>query len=83
MVTYATNDGTQVYVTKSYDATSHFESTCHDVLDIFKSSTGQEFDFSKVGGRRRGGGGGRRNGGGGKKGWGGYRGGEVVLKGGR
>lgn len=38
----------QIYVTKSYDATSHFESTCHDVLNIFKQSTGQEFDFTKV-----------------------------------
>ncbi|CAG0881141.1 unnamed protein product [Darwinula stevensoni] len=38
----------QVFVSKSYDATSHFETTCLDVLDIFKRGTGQEFDFSKV-----------------------------------
>ncbi|QQP56338.1 Rab GDP dissociation inhibitor [Caligus rogercresseyi] len=32
----------------TYDATSHFETTCTDVLDIFKRGTGEEFDFSKV-----------------------------------
>jgi Rab GDP dissociation inhibitor len=38
----------QVFVSKTYDATSHFETTCKDVLDIFKRGTGEEFDFSKV-----------------------------------
>ena len=38
----------QVFISKSYDATSHFETTCKDVLDIFKRGTGEEFDFSKV-----------------------------------
>ena len=44
------DDGTanQLLVSKSYDATSHFETTCKDVLDIFKQGTGEEFDFSKV-----------------------------------
>ena len=37
-----------LFISKSYDATSHFESTCQDVLDIFKRGTGEEFDFSKV-----------------------------------
>jgi Rab GDP dissociation inhibitor len=43
-------DGTsnQLFVSKSYDATSHFETTCLDVLDIFKRGTGDDFDFSKV-----------------------------------
>jgi len=43
-------DGTtsQVFISKSYDATSHFETTCLDVLSIFKRGTGEEFDFSKV-----------------------------------
>ncbi|KAI8616651.1 GDP dissociation inhibitor [Chytriomyces sp. MP71] len=38
------NDGTQdqVFVTKSYDATSHFESVCEDVKDVYKRITGQE-----------------------------------------
>jgi len=38
----------QLFISKSYDATSHFETTCLDVLDIFKRGTGDEFDFSKV-----------------------------------
>lgn len=44
------NDGTdsQLFISKSYDATSHFETTCLDVLDIFKRGTGEDFDFSKV-----------------------------------
>lgn len=43
-------DGTnnQVFISKSYDATSHFETTCLDVLDIFRRGTGEDFDFSKV-----------------------------------
>ncbi|XP_055838346.1 rab GDP dissociation inhibitor beta [Episyrphus balteatus] len=44
------NDGTdsQVFISTSYDATTHFETTCLDVLDIFKRGTGEEFDFSKI-----------------------------------
>jgi len=44
------DDGTanQLFISKSYDATSHFETTCQDVLDIFKRGTGEDFDFSKV-----------------------------------
>jgi len=38
----------QIYISSSYDATSHFETTCLDVLDIFKRGTGEDFDFSKV-----------------------------------
>jgi len=38
----------QVFISKSYDATSHFETTCLDVLNIFKRGTGEEFDFSNV-----------------------------------
>jgi len=45
-----TDDGSesQIFISKSYDATTHFETTCVDVLDIFKRATGEEFDFSKV-----------------------------------
>ncbi|KAJ3416157.1 Rab GDP dissociation inhibitor alpha [Chytridiales sp. JEL 0842] len=32
----------QVFVSKSYDATSHFETVCWDVKDIYKRVTGQE-----------------------------------------
>jgi len=40
--------GSQLFISKTYDATSHFETTCVDVLDIFKRGTGEEFDFDKV-----------------------------------
>lgn len=45
-----TDDGkeSQIFISKSYDATTHFETTCLDVLDIFRRGTGEEFDFSKV-----------------------------------
>ncbi|XP_015433974.1 PREDICTED: LOW QUALITY PROTEIN: rab GDP dissociation inhibitor beta [Dufourea novaeangliae] len=45
-----TDDGlnSQVFISTSYDATTHFETTCLDVLDIFKRATGEEFDFQKV-----------------------------------
>lgn len=45
-----TDDGTesQIFISQNYDATSHFETTCMDVLDIFKRGTGEEFDFSKI-----------------------------------
>merc|ERR1712168_1129907 len=38
----------QLFISKSYDATSHFETTCKDVLDIFERGTGSQFDFSQV-----------------------------------
>ena len=45
-----TDDGShsQVFISESFDATSHFETTCTDVLNIFKRGTGEDFDFSKV-----------------------------------
>lgn len=45
-----TEDGreSQIFISKTYDATSHFESTSLDVLDIYKRGTGEEFDFSKI-----------------------------------
>ena len=38
----------QVFISESFDATSHFETTCTDVLNIFRRGTGEDFDFSKV-----------------------------------
>ncbi|XP_063980311.1 rab GDP dissociation inhibitor alpha [Diachasmimorpha longicaudata] len=38
----------QLFISTSYDATTHFETTCLDVLDIFKRATGEDFDFNKV-----------------------------------
>ncbi|KAK7066914.1 Rab GDP dissociation inhibitor alpha [Halocaridina rubra] len=38
----------QIFISESYDATSHFETTCLDVLSIYRRGTGEDFDFSKV-----------------------------------
>ncbi|VDM42525.1 unnamed protein product [Toxocara canis] len=38
----------QVFISRSYDPTTHFETTCKDVLDIFQRGTTTEFDFSKI-----------------------------------
>jgi Rab GDP dissociation inhibitor len=35
----------KIFVSESYDATSHFESTCVDVLNIYKRITGQDLDL--------------------------------------
>jgi len=45
-----TDDGTasKVFISKSYDASTHFESTCKDVLDIYQRIMGAPFDFSAV-----------------------------------
>ena len=45
-----TDDGclSQIFISTSYDATTHFETTCLDVLNIFKRATGEDFDFAKV-----------------------------------
>ena len=44
------DDGSQsqVFISESFDATSHFETTCDDVLHLFRRGTGEDFDFSKV-----------------------------------
>ncbi|CAF2157362.1 unnamed protein product [Rotaria magnacalcarata] len=43
-------DGTasKLFISSSYDATSHFETTCLDILDVFRRYTGQPFDFSNI-----------------------------------
>lgn len=38
----------QIFISQSFDPTSHFEETCNDVLAIYKRGTGQDFDFSKI-----------------------------------
>lgn len=38
----------QVFISQSFDPTSHFEETCIDVLEIYKRGTGEDFDFSKI-----------------------------------
>ncbi|CAF4944190.1 unnamed protein product, partial [Rotaria sp. Silwood1] len=44
------DDGTtsKLFITSSYDATTHFESTCLDILDVYRRYMGEPFDFSKV-----------------------------------
>lgn len=37
-----------MFVTKSYDATSHFQSTCDDVMDVYERVTGEKLDLTKV-----------------------------------
>jgi len=43
-----TSDGTQdkIFISKSFDQTSHFETTCDDILDMYKRITGKELDLN-------------------------------------
>lgn len=36
-----------VYVTRSYDATSHFETVCDDVKDVWRRAVGGELELKK------------------------------------
>ncbi|XP_074609182.1 rab GDP dissociation inhibitor beta-like [Acropora palmata] len=38
----------KVFITKSYDATTHFQTTCADIVDVYRRCTGEDFDFSKI-----------------------------------
>ena len=38
----------KVFISKSYDATSHFETTCEDIKDIYKRIHDEDFDFETV-----------------------------------
>jgi len=42
------DDGTEskIFISKSYDATSHFETTVDDVIDMYRRITGKELDLS-------------------------------------
>jgi Rab GDP dissociation inhibitor len=37
-----------IHVTPGYDATSHFETTCLDVLEVYKSVMGEELDLTTL-----------------------------------
>ena len=37
-----------VFISKSYDASTHFESTSNDILDLFERVTGKKFDLSSA-----------------------------------
>lgn len=34
------------FITRSYDATSHFETSTHDILDVYRRITGEELDLT-------------------------------------
>jgi Rab GDP dissociation inhibitor len=36
-----------VYISKSYDSATHFETCADDILDIYKRITGEDFDLDK------------------------------------
>ncbi|XP_053200121.1 rab GDP dissociation inhibitor beta [Scomber japonicus] len=38
----------QIFISRTYDATTHFETTCDDIKDIFLRMTGSEFDFAEM-----------------------------------
>lgn len=38
----------QIFISRSYDATTHFETTCDDIKDIYRRMTGAEFDFAEM-----------------------------------
>ncbi|KAG7268245.1 hypothetical protein CRUP_036458 [Coryphaenoides rupestris] len=38
----------QVFASRSYDATTHFETTCNDIKEIYKRMTGSDFDFENM-----------------------------------
>ncbi|XP_033756785.1 rab GDP dissociation inhibitor alpha-like [Pecten maximus] len=37
-----------IYVSTSYDSTSHFQTTCEDVINIYRRATGNEMDLTKM-----------------------------------
>eukprot|EP00128_Syssomonas_multiformis_P018289 Colp12_sorted_trinity150504_noHs@27758 len=45
-----TDDGSssKVFITTSYDATSHFETTCLDIMATYKRVTGEPLDLTKI-----------------------------------
>ena len=36
-----------VFISKTFDATSHFETVCHDVKHLYRRITGHELDLTK------------------------------------
>ncbi|XP_075687875.1 rab GDP dissociation inhibitor beta-like isoform X2 [Rhinoderma darwinii] len=44
------HDGTknQIFISRSYDATTHFETTCDDIRNIFQRMTGVTLDFKDM-----------------------------------
>lgn len=38
--------GNQVFISTTFDATSHFETTCFDVADLYRRITGKDLDLT-------------------------------------
>ncbi|KAK2094393.1 hypothetical protein P7K49_028131 [Saguinus oedipus] len=38
----------QIFISHTYDATTHFETTCDDIKNIYKRMTGSELDFEEM-----------------------------------
>uniref|UniRef100_UPI003AB0DF2E rab GDP dissociation inhibitor beta isoform X2 n=1 Tax=Centroberyx gerrardi TaxID=166262 RepID=UPI003AB0DF2E len=38
----------QIFISRTYDATTHFETTCDDIKDIYRRMTGADFDFAEM-----------------------------------
>ena len=38
----------QIYISKSYDATTHFETCCEDIVDMYERIVGEKFDMSSM-----------------------------------
>ncbi|XP_069045692.1 rab GDP dissociation inhibitor beta [Lepisosteus oculatus] len=45
-----TDDGSksQIFISHSYDATTHFETECEDIKDMYRRMTGSEFNFGNL-----------------------------------
>jgi len=45
-----TDDGTSdnIYISSSFDATTHFETTCEDIMSIYEKITKEKFDWNKL-----------------------------------
>ncbi|XP_055509389.1 rab GDP dissociation inhibitor beta [Leucoraja erinacea] len=39
---------TQIFISRTYDATTHFETTCDDIKDIYRRMTGIDLDFEEM-----------------------------------
>ncbi len=37
-----------IFITSSYDATTHFETTCVELEALYEKITGEKFDFTAV-----------------------------------
>ena len=38
----------QIFISKSYDATTHFETVCEDIMSMYERITGEKFDLSAI-----------------------------------